>query len=121
MATRPPAGIAAFGVTFSNGSTTSAGVTTVVPYTIEYTSGILNNAGGVLGSGSPLTNLDLDGGTIQGGTVNVAGLNLSIDADAGSSTLDGVTVIGNLTVDYDSATQTGGILTLTDGTQIFCR
>ena len=64
-------------------------------------SGVLDNTGAILaaGAGTPFTNIVLDGGTIDGGTV-VGNANFSIVtaqySGAGAGTLSGVTVIGGI-------------------------
>jgi fibronectin-binding autotransporter adhesin len=72
--------------------------------TIYYAGGTLDNTGGTLNaSDTSLLGLQLDGGTIEGGTLDTTGLGFGVSEQEfgyyGQSDLDNVTIINNLTVD----------------------
>ncbi len=81
--------------------------------TIFYAGGTLDNTGGTLNAAdTSLLGLQLAGGTIEGGTLDAAGLGFGVaTAYGGASDLDNVTVINNLTAD--------GTLLLTGTTSIY--
>jgi hypothetical protein len=83
--------------------------------TIFYIGGTLDNIGGTLdGSDTSLLGLQLQGGAIQGGTLDVAALGLGFSNyyyEAGN-VLAGVTLINGLTV-------ASGSVTLTDGSAVY--
>jgi hypothetical protein len=86
---------------------------------IDYVGGTLENIGGTLNGGdTSLLGLQLDGATIEGGTLDAAGLGLGFGDDyyGFSNDLDNVTVINGLTIDSGDVTLTGSSAVYTDAT-----
>ncbi|HEY1589338.1 MAG TPA: hypothetical protein VGG00_06340, partial [Rhodanobacter sp.] len=82
--------------------------------TIYYQGGTLDNTGSTLGTAdTTLLGLQLDGGTIEGGTLDAKGLGFAVAnySPSGDSDLDNVTVLNDLTV--------GGRLDITGTTSIY--
>ena len=94
----------------TNGTQTNAdGSATTVAPTLRFANGTYNNAGATLAPGA-FGALDLDNETIIGGTIDASSGTVHI---TGTTTLDGVTVIGPVVVDRSAA------LTLLDGTAFY--
>ena len=87
------------------------------------TNGTLDDTGGTLSATLPyLQGLQIDGGTVRGGTLDATGLGITVGArssynfnpNSGNGTLDGVAIIGSLT--YDTAVFADGTAVYTDAT-----
>jgi hypothetical protein len=87
--------------------------------TLFYIGGTLDNTGATLnGNDTTLLGLQLDGATIEGGTLDVAGLGLGFDYDyyGQNNDLDNVTVINGLSINGGDVTLTGSSAVYTDAT-----